>query len=238
MSKREKSYLELNNEVLSPTGELQIEKDKEAVKKYFIDYVNMNTVFFHNLKEKIDYLVENKYYEKELVDKYQFKDIKKVFQKAYSYKFRFPSYMSAKKFYDSYALKTFDGEKFLERYEDRMSIVALFFGDGDTDKALKHVELLMTQQYVPATPTMLNAGLYHGGEMVSCFLLECGDSLNDINMMNSTARQLSKLGGGISINLSKTRAAGESLMGNDNKTMGVVPIMKNLDQSFRHINQG
>lgn len=238
MSKREKSYLELNNEVLSPTGELQIEKDKEAVKKYFIDYVNMNTVFFHNLKEKIDYLVENKYYEKELIDKYQFKDIKKVFQKAYSYKFRFPSYMSAKKFYDSYALKTFDGEKFLERYEDRMSIVALFFGDGDTDKALKHVELLMTQQYVPATPTMLNAGLYHGGEMVSCFLLECGDSLNDINMMNSTARQLSKLGGGISINLSKTRAAGESLMGNDNKTMGVVPIMKNLDQSFRHINQG
>ena len=40
------------------------------------------------------------------------------------------------------------------------------------------------------------------------------------------------------INLSKTRAANEELMGNDNKTMGVVPIMKNLDQSSRHINQG
>ena len=40
------------------------------------------------------------------------------------------------------------------------------------------------------------------------------------------------------INLSKTRAANEDLMGNDNKTLGVVPIMKNLDQSSRHINQG
>lgn len=40
------------------------------------------------------------------------------------------------------------------------------------------------------------------------------------------------------INLTKTRAKGEDLMGNENKTMGVVPIMKNLDQSQRHINQG
>lgn len=235
---KEKTHIELNNEVISPQGELQIEKDKEAVKKYFVDYINMNMVWFHDLKEKINYLLENRYYSHELFNKYQFKDIKKVYQRAYKYKFRFPSYMSAKKFYDTYALKTHDGKHFLERYEDRMSVVALFFGDGDVEEALKYVDLLMTQQYVPATPTMLNAGLFKAGEMVSCFLLETGDSLNDINMMNSTARQLSKLGGGISINLTKTRAKGEDLMGNENKTMGVVPIMKNLDQSQRHINQG
>lgn len=235
---KEKTHIELNNEVLSPEGQLHIEKDKEAVKKYFVDYINMNMVWFHDLEEKINYLLDNDYYSYELFSRYDIVDVKKVFKQAYSYKFRFPSYMSAKKFYDTYALKTHDGNKFLERYEDRMSVVALFFGDGDTEEAIKYVNLLMTQQYVPATPTMLNAGLFKSGEMVSCFLLETGDSLNDINMMNSTARQLSKLGGGISINLSKTRAANEELMGNDNKTMGVVPIMKNLDQSSRHINQG
>lgn len=235
---KEKTHIELNNEVLSPEGQLHIEKDKQAVEKYFIDYINMNMVWFHDLEEKINYLLDNDYYSYELFSKYDIKNIKKVFKQAYSYKFRFPSYMSAKKFYDTYALKTHDGSKFLERYEDRMSVVALFFGDGDTEEAIKYVDLLMTQQYVPATPTMLNAGLFKAGEMVSCFLLETGDSLNDINMMNSTARQLSKLGGGISINLSKTRAANEDLMGNDNKTLGVVPIMKNLDQSSRHINQG
>lgn len=79
--------------------------------------------------------------------------------------------------------------------------------------------------------------MHKAGELISCFLLETDDSLNDINMMNSTARQLSKIGGGISINISKTRATGETLMGNENRTSGVVPIMKNLDQSSRHINQ-
>lgn len=231
-------YIELNNKVLTPEGELHIENDKLAVKNYFIENINMNMVWFHDLKEKINYLLENHYYNRELFNKYHFSDIKKVYKKAYSYKFRFPSFMSAQKFYDTYALKTRDGEHYLERYEDRMSVLSLFFGDGDVKEALRFVDLLMTQQYVPATPTILNAGLYKAGEMVSCFLLETGDSLNDINMMNSTARQLSKLGGGISINLTKTRAKNESLMGNENKTMGVVPIMKNLDQSFRHINQG
>src|SRR5699024_690121 len=235
---KEKTHIELNNEVLSSEGQLHIEKDKQAVKKYFVDYINMNMVWFHDLEEKINYLLDNDYYSYELFSKYDILDVKKVFKQAYSYKFRFPSYMSAKKFYDTYALKTHDGSKFLERYEDRMSVVALFFGDGDVEESIRYVNLLMTQQYVPATPTMLNAGLFKAGEMVSCFLLETGDSLNDINMMNSTARQLSKLGGGISINLSKTRAANEELMGNENKTMGVVPIMKNLDQSSRHINQG
>ena len=231
-------YIELNNKVLTPSGELHVENDKLAVKNYFIENINMNMVWFHDLEEKIEYLLDNHYYNEELFNKYKFSDVKKVYKKAYSYKFRFPSFMSAQKFYDTYALKTRDGNHYLERYEDRMSVLALFFADGNTQEALKFVELLMTQQYVPATPTILNAGLYKAGEMVSCFLLETGDSLNDINMMNSTARQLSKLGGGISINLTKTRAKNEDLMGNDNKTMGVVPIMKNLDQSFRHINQG
>ena len=232
-------YIALNNEIMQrdEQGTLQLDKDKEAVKAYFIDYVNQNTVFFHNLREKLDYLVENNYYDKALLDGYTFDEIKAVFKTAYARKFRFPSYMSAKKFYENYALKTNDKTKILERYEDRVSIVALYFGNGDAEKAIQFTELLINQEYQPATPTFLNVGKARRGEFVSCFLLECGDSLNDINMMNSTARQLSKKGGGISINLSKTRAKGESLMGYENVTSGVVPIMKNLDQSFRHINQ-
>lgn len=233
---REKTYIELNNEVLL-NGQLQVGKDNEATRKYFREHINQNMVWFHDLEEKIDYLLDNNYYSHELLGKYSFEEVKQVFKIAYSYKFRFQSFMAAQKFYDTYALKTHDGSKFLERYEDRLSMVALFFGDGDLEEAIIQIKLLITQQYQPATPTMLNAGLFNAGELVSCFLLETEDSLNGINMMNSTARQLSKLGGGISINLSKTRAAGETLMGRENKTSGVVPIMKNLDQSSRHIDQ-
>lgn len=234
-------YVQLNNEIMErgKYGELLFnsEKDKEAAKAYFLDYVNQNTVYFHDLREKIDYLVENNYYEADLITQYTFDEIKAVYKAAYAKKFRFPSYMSAFKFYNDYALKTNDGKKILERYEDRVSIVALFLANGDPTKAVEFANLLINQEYQPATPTFLNAGRARRGELVSCFLLEIGDSLNDINMAESTAKQLSKIGGGVSLNLTKTRAKGESLMGYEGVTSGVVPIMKSLDQAFRHINQ-
>ena len=192
-----KSHIELNNEVMVD-GHFDPAKDKEAVKAYFIDHVNVNMRWFHTLKEKIEYLTENNYWDADLIDQYSFEDVKETFKKAYAYKFRFPSYMSAFKFYNNYAMKSDDKKRYLERYEDRVSIVALFFGKGDAEKAGKFVELLMEQRYQPATPTFLNVGKARRGEFISCFLLEVGDSLNDINMMNSTARQLSKIGGGVS----------------------------------------
>nr|WP_262982636.1 class 1b ribonucleoside-diphosphate reductase subunit alpha [Bacillus sp. LLTC93] len=223
--------------MIQKDGRFQFEKDEEAVRAYFIDYVNQNTVFFHDLKEKLDYLRDNNYYETEFLDAYTFEEIKAVYKTAYAAKFRFPSFMSAFKFYNDYALKTNDRKKILERYEDRIACCALYFGKGDGAKAIEFAKLMIRQEYQPATPTFLNAGRKRRGEMVSCFLLEVGDSLNDINMMNSTVRQLSKIGGGISVNLSKTRAKGESLMDYEGVTSGVVPIMRNLDQSLRHINQ-
>ncbi|PJI12387.1 ribonucleotide-diphosphate reductase subunit alpha [Bacillus altitudinis] len=233
-----KRHIELNNEIMiQKDGRFQFDKDAEAVRAYFIDYVNQNTVFFHDLKEKLDYLRDNDYYETEFLDAYTFEEIKAVYKTAYAAKFRFPSFMSAFKFYNDYALKTNDRKKILERYEDRIACCALYFGKGDGQKAIEFARLMIRQEYQPATPTFLNAGRKRRGEMVSCFLLEVNDSLNDINMMNSTVRQLSKIGGGISVNLSKTRAKGESLMDYEGVTSGVVPIMRNLDQSLRHINQ-
>src|SRR5690606_33195200 len=116
------------------------EKDKEATRAYFLDYVNKKTMFFHDLREKLDYLFENDYYERELFGQYDFSEIKRVYEKAYSFKFRFPSFMGAYKFYEDYALRTDDKEHILERYEDRVAVNALFFGNGDVDAALAHVE--------------------------------------------------------------------------------------------------
>jgi ribonucleoside-diphosphate reductase alpha chain len=231
-------WIQLNNEIMiQKDGRYQFEKDKEAVKSYFVDYINQNTVFFHDLKEKLDYLIENDYYEKEFLDKYSFKEIKEVFKIAYAKKFRFPSFMSAFKFYNDYALKTNDKKKILERYEDRVAIVALYLADGDFEKAKKMVKMLIEQEYQPATPTFLNAGRKRRGELVSCFLLEVNDSLNDISKAIDTAMQLSKLGGGVSLNLSKIRAKGEPIKGIENATKGVVGVMKLLDHAFRYADQ-
>ncbi|WKT37454.1 class 1b ribonucleoside-diphosphate reductase subunit alpha [Bacillus amyloliquefaciens] len=238
MTNKHASYIELNNEIMiQKDGRFQFEKDIEAVRAYFIDYVNQNTVFFHDLREKLDYLRENDYYETEFLDAYTFEEIKAVYQAAYAHKFRFPSFMSAFKFYNDYALKTNDGKKILERYEDRASIVALFFAGGDATKAIEYVNLIMRQEYQPSTPTFLNAGRKRRGELVSCFLLEVGDSLNDIERAVGISMQLSKVGGGVSLNLSKIRAKGEAIKGIENVTKGVVGVMKLLDNAFRYADQ-
>ncbi|WP_396583080.1 class 1b ribonucleoside-diphosphate reductase subunit alpha [Bacillus sp. SG20033] len=232
------NYIELNNEImLQKDGRFQFEKDLEAVRAYFIDYVNQNTVFFHDLREKLDYLRDNDYYETEFLDAYTFEEIKAVYKAAYAHKFRFPSFMSAFKFYNDYALKTNDGKKILERYEDRVACCALFFAEGAADKALEYVDLMMRQEYQPSTPTFLNAGRKRRGELVSCFLLEVNDSLNDISRAIDISMQLSKLGGGVSLNLSKLRAKGEAIKDVENATKGVVGVMKLLDNAFRYADQ-
>ncbi|MCP6682966.1 class 1b ribonucleoside-diphosphate reductase subunit alpha [Bacillus nakamurai] len=238
MTNKHASYIELNNEIMiQKDGRFQFEKDIEAVRAYFIDYVNQNTVFFHDLGEKLDYLRENDYYETEFLAAYTFDEIKAVYQAAYAHKFRFPSFMSAFKFYNDYALKTNDGKKILERYEDRVACCALFFAEGDAAKAIEYVDLMMRQEYQPSTPTFLNAGRKRRGELVSCFLLEVGDSLNDIERAVGISMQLSKVGGGVSLNLSKIRAKGEAIKDIENVTKGVVGVMKLLDNAFRYADQ-
>ena len=82
-----------------PIGEIQFDKDREAAKQYFLQHVNQNTVFFHNLKERLDYLVENQYYEQATIDLYSFDFIEKLNELAYSKKFRFQTFLGAFKYY-------------------------------------------------------------------------------------------------------------------------------------------
>ncbi|WP_054955395.1 class 1b ribonucleoside-diphosphate reductase subunit alpha [Paenibacillus dakarensis] len=218
-------------------GSFQFHKDLEAARSYFVDHVNQNTVFFHNLKEKIDYLIENNYYDREIFDQYSFEEIKYIYDYLYAKKFRFPSFMSAFKFYNNYALMTDDGTKVLERYEDRIAIVSLFLARGDFEKAKSYADILISQEYQPATPTFLNAGKKRRGELVSCFLLEVNDSMNSIGFAINSALQLSKIGGGVSLNLSKIRAADEQIKGLDGKASGVLPVMKLFEDAFSYANQ-
>lgn len=229
----------LNNQILDGEGNVRdLNKDKEAVKSYFLNYVNKHTQFFHSLKEKLDYMTENGYYEEEFLQKYSFDQIQAIYDIAYNAKFRFPTYMGAFKFYNDYAMKSNDDRRvFLERYEDRLSVIALYHADGDFELAKRLIKSLIAQDFTPATPTLLNTGKKKRGEFVSCFLLEMGDSLNDIARVQEFAMQLSKLGGGVSINLTNLRAKGESIKDIPGVAKGVVGVAKLLDNAFRYADQ-
>ena len=108
-------------------GLIQFDKDREAARQYFLQHVNQNTVFFHNFEERMRFLIDNDYYEKELVDQYSIEFIERLTNEAYAMKFRFPTFLGAFKCFTSYALKTFDGKRYLERFEDRVVMVCLLY---------------------------------------------------------------------------------------------------------------
>ncbi|QGS34971.1 class 1b ribonucleoside-diphosphate reductase subunit alpha [Corynebacterium xerosis] len=218
-------------------GKIQFSKDREAARQYFLQHVNQNTVFFHNLKEKLDYLVENKYYDPIVLDKYEFEDVKALFKRAYAHKFRFQSFLGAYKYYTSYTLKTFDGKRYLERYEDRVCMVALTLADGDLDLAGHLVDEIITGRFQPATPTFLNSGKAQRGEPVSCFLLRIEDNMESIGRAINSSLQLSKRGGGVALLLSNLREQGAPIKHIENQSSGVIPVMKLLEDSFSYANQ-
>ena len=216
---------------------LQLEKDKLAVRKYFLEHVNQNTVFFHSLKERLDYLVENEYYEKEVLDQYSFEFIEKLEKLAYSKKFRFDAFMGAYKFYTGYALKTFDGSRYLERFEDRVVMVALALAQGNEDMATHLVEEMISGRFQPATPTFLNCGKKQRGEFVSCFLLRLEDNMESIARGINSALQLSKRGGGVALMLTNIREYGAPIKKIEGQSSGIIPVMKLLEDSFSYANQ-
>ncbi|WP_152970975.1 hypothetical protein, partial [Rhizobium ecuadorense] len=65
-------------------GRIQLDKDRLAAKQYLLQHVNQNTVFFHNLREKLDYLVTEGYYEQEVLDQYSFNFVRDLFDQAYA----------------------------------------------------------------------------------------------------------------------------------------------------------
>ncbi|MFS2323930.1 class 1b ribonucleoside-diphosphate reductase subunit alpha [Brucella sp. H1_1004] len=218
-------------------GKIQLHRDRQAAQQYFLQHVNQNTVFFHNLREKLGYLVDEGYYEREVLDQYSFNFVRDLFDHAYDKKFRFPTFLGAFKYYTSYTLKTFDGKRYLERYEDRVCMVALALARGNEQHAREMVDEIISGRYQPATPTFLNAGKKQRGELVSCFLLRVEDNMESIGRSINSALQLSKRGGGVALSLTNIREAGAPIKQIQNQSSGIIPVMKLLEDSFSYANQ-
>ncbi|KQN99642.1 MULTISPECIES: class 1b ribonucleoside-diphosphate reductase subunit alpha [Arthrobacter] len=236
---KDMGYHELNAmlNLYGPSGEIQFDADREAAHQYFLQHVNNNTVFFHDLEEKLDYLVKNEYYERETLHQYTMNFIRDLFKRAYAKKFRFETFLGAFKYYTSYTLKTFDGKRYLERYEDRVCMVALHLARGNEQLALQMVDEIIDGRFQPATPTFLNAGKRQRGELVSCFLLRIEDNMESIGRSINSALQLSKRGGGVAFALTNIREVGAPIKQIENQSSGVIPVMKLLEDSFSYANQ-
>ncbi|AJB72017.1 class 1b ribonucleoside-diphosphate reductase subunit alpha [Enterobacter hormaechei] len=218
-------------------GRIQFDKDREAVDAFFAAHVRPNSVVFGSQQERLDWLVKEGYYEERVLTRYDRAFVVALFERAHVSGFRFQTFLGAWKYYTSYTLKTFDGKRYLESFEDRTVMVALTLAQGDEALAERLTEEILSGRFQPATPTFLNCGKAQRGELVSCFLLRIEDNMESIGRAVNSALQLSKRGGGVAFLLSNLREAGAPIKRIENQSSGVIPVMKMLEDAFSYANQ-
>lgn len=148
------TYFRLNNEINRPVnGQIMLHKDKEALDAFFKENVVPNTKTFDSITDKIQYLLEHNYIERAFIEKYRPEFLEELAQFIKDQNFQFKSFMAAYKFYNQYALKTNDGEYYLESMEDRVFFNALYFADGNEAIARDIANEIIHQRYQPATPS-------------------------------------------------------------------------------------
>lgn len=218
-------------------GKIQFDKDKQAEREYVTGEIAERTITFPSTKERLNYLIENKYYEPEVFAQYSDEFLDRFYQHLEDKHFEFDTFLGAFKFYTSYALKTFDGKNYLEDFPQRAGAVALELASGDEKMALTVADAIINGSFQPATPTFLNLARAQRGEPVSCFLVRIEDNMESIARSINAALQLSKRGGGVALLLSNLRELGAPIKHIQNQSSGVVPVMKLLEDSFSYANQ-
>ena len=231
-------YFDYNNEINIPkNGQIQLDKDKLALDDFIKNNVEPNTKHFASVQERLTWLIDHDYLEEGFIRQYRNEFIDKLYNYLKSKHFHFHSFMAAYKFYAQYALRTNDKEYYLENYIDRVAMNALYLANGNEDLAMDLAHELINQRYQPATPTFLNTGRKRRGEFVSCFEIQTTDNMNTIGRTINSALQLSKIGGGVGINLTNLREAGAPIKKIKGAASGVVPVMKLLEDAFSYSNQ-
>ncbi|HEM6631644.1 TPA: class 1b ribonucleoside-diphosphate reductase subunit alpha [Citrobacter farmeri] len=218
-------------------GRIQFDKDRQAVEAFFTAHVHPHSVTFASQEERLQTLVREGYYDESVLARYDRAFVVALFARAHASGFRFQTFLGAWKFYTSYTLKTFDGKRYLEHFEDRVVMVALTLAQGDEVLASQLTDEMLSGRFQPATPTFLNCGKQQRGELVSCFLLRIEDNMESIGRAVNSALQLSKRGGGVAFLLSNLREAGAPIKRIENQSSGVIPVMKMLEDAFSYANQ-
>ncbi|MDF7118422.1 DHA2 family efflux MFS transporter permease subunit [Escherichia coli] len=194
-------------------GRIQFDKDRQAVVAFMATHVRPNSVTFSSQQQRLNWLVNEGYYDESVLNRYSRDFVITLFAHAHTSGFRFQTFLGAWKFYTSYTLKTFDGKRYLEDFADRVTMVALTLAQGDATLALQLTDEMLSGRFQPATPTFLNCGKQQRGELVSCFLLRIEDNMESIGRAVTSALQLSKRGGGVAFLLSNLREAGAPICG-------------------------
>ena len=153
------TYFRLNNEINRPVnGQIMLHKDKEALDAFFKENVVPNTMVLIQSRIKSTTSLNTTTSKQPLSRN----TVQSFWKNCLNLSRTKTSNSSLSwlpiNFTNQYALKTNDGEYYLESMEDRVFFNALYFADGDEAIAIDIANEIIHQRYQPATPSFLNAG--------------------------------------------------------------------------------
>jgi len=147
--------------------------------------------------------------------------------------------------YDYFGFKTLEKsyllrlqDKIVERPQHMLMRVACGIHAGNVAAAIETYNLMSRRYFTHATPTLFNAGTPRP-QMSSCFLLTTqGDSIEGIYDTLKQCALISKSAGGIGVAVSNIRAKGSYIRGTNGYSNGLVPMLRNFNETARYVDQG
>jgi len=244
----EKLYDEVIATASNFIGPMVVVFDKIAARllllKYYKEVAGLKkTGVYPNLKEFIETGIFGDVYSKEVFDSFTKEDIQELNSiispdKDFNYNFSGLFFMNSK-----YCKKTNNRVQFeLPQVTYMRSAMYAFHKDfeDDNQKRLefisKYYNILSDFKETAGTPRILNSGTINS-QLASCVLNTPDDDTDSINDCNKNIGKYSKFGGGIAIDVSRIRASGAVIKGNNGYSSGPVPFIKEFEQTISSFDQ-
>ncbi len=184
--------------------------------------------------------ITNELYEHQLINPIYYENVSKYYAE----------YMSMIDFnrdydIDYFGFKTLEksylmhiNKKIVERPQHLWMRVAICIHGDKLDLVKQTYDLLSHKYFTHATPTLFNAGTNHQ-QLSSCFLVAMKeDSIDGIYDTLKECALISKHAGGIGLHIHNIRATGTHIKGTNGTSNGIIPMLRNFNETARYVDQG
>ncbi len=207
-------------------------KENEFIDVNFLENVKVLQNNHNRMGQKYPLLDENFYY---FIVENEKKILQLVQEVQSSTQLYDISYFGLETLKNKYLLKTHDGYK--ESIDNFFIRVSLYIWQSNLINFQKMYANLRQGLYLPATPTLFNAGCKMS-QLASCFLMGNSDSIEGIFESVKETAKISKLSGGVGLHVHTIRGNGSYIYGTNGTSNGIIPMLKVYNDTARYVDQG
>lgn len=189
-----------------------------------------------------DILYDNELYSKDMGAPQDVEEAKRYLAKLddFEYKFRVGSYYLNKYHFrgliNHYIYLAKRGQM-KKSFKEILTLLAAKKFDNYAERIQEYYTLMTDQDFLPNSPTMMNAGA-RLGQLSACFVLGMPDDMGDIMKSTSDAALIFKSGGGVGINYSDLRHEGDIVASTSGVASGPVSFMNIINTVTEVVKQG